>query len=38
MAGSLLRDGSPVQPVPEVGKRLAWSDADARIMAVQAAR
>lgn len=38
IAGSLLRDGSPVQPVPEVGKRLAWSDADARIMAVQAAR
>jgi HlyD family secretion protein len=38
LAGSLLRDGSPVQPVPEPRKRLAWSDADARIMAVQASR
>ena len=38
LAGSLLRDGSPVQPVPEAGRRLAWSDADVRIMAEQAAR
>lgn len=38
LAGSLLRDGSPVQPVPEPRKRLVWTDADARIMAVQASR
>jgi RND family efflux transporter MFP subunit len=38
LAGSLLRDGSPVQPVQELRKRLAWSDADARIMALQASR
>lgn len=38
LAGSLLRDGSPVQPLTEPRQRLAWSDDEAGIMTVQASR